>query len=78
MININIDNINHITSDSRKVTANSIFVAVSGLKDDGHKYIEDAIAKGCKIIICSKIVWCHFQFLLRMITKKKPHMFLKS
>ncbi len=59
MININIENINHITSDSRKVTANSIFVAISGLKDDGHKYIEDAIAKGCKIIICSKILTSH-------------------
>jgi UDP-N-acetylmuramoyl-L-alanyl-D-glutamate--2,6-diaminopimelate ligase len=59
MIDINLDNINHVTSDSRYVTANSIFVAISGTKDDGHKYIDDAIAKGCKIIICSQKPTAH-------------------
>ncbi len=59
MIDINLDKINHITSDSRYVTAHSIFVAISGLKEDGHRYIDDAIAKGCRIIICSKTFTPH-------------------
>ena len=76
MININLDNINHITSDSRNVTANSIFVAILGLKDDGHKYIENAIAKGCRIIICSKTLAPHID--VKFIQVDEPRIALSE
>ena len=32
-----------IRCDSRKVKEGDIFIALRGINDDGHKYIEDAI-----------------------------------
>ncbi len=43
--------ITHITSDSRDVKPNSLFVAVIGTTDDGHRYIDEAIKKGAKTIV---------------------------
>ncbi len=40
-----------IFSDSRKVVKNSVFVAIKGYKQDGHKYILDAINNGAIAII---------------------------
>ena len=37
--------------DSRKVTVNSLFVAVIGFKSDGHSYIEKAIEQGASVIV---------------------------
>ena len=37
--------------DSRKVTKNSIFVAIKGFKTDGHKFIADAINQGAAAIV---------------------------
>ncbi len=37
--------------DSRKVTKNSIFVAIKGFKTDGHKFIADAISQGAAAIV---------------------------
>lgn len=34
-----------ITNDSRKVKKGSMFIAVKGFETDGHKYIDDVIAK---------------------------------
>lgn len=53
MIDIDLTNINNITSDSRKANQHSIFVAIKGIADDGHQYINDAIVAGCKTIVCS-------------------------
>lgn len=39
-----------ITYDSRKVREGNIFFAVRGLKDDGRKYIHEAIRKGARIV----------------------------
>jgi len=44
-----------IAFDSRKVTANSLFVAVNGLAVDGHKFIQVAIEKGAKAILCQEL-----------------------
>ena len=44
-----------IQSDSRKVTAGCLFVAVRGAVVDGHNYIESAIEKGATAIICEEI-----------------------
>ena len=37
-----------VTSDSRAVLPNALFVAVRGFHSDGHNYIESAITKGAK------------------------------
>ena len=48
--------IKNICCDSKKISKNSIFVAIKGRKDDGHKYIFDAIKKGAVFIIIEKIL----------------------
>jgi UDP-N-acetylmuramoyl-L-alanyl-D-glutamate--2,6-diaminopimelate ligase len=40
-----------ITSDSRKVKENFIFVAVKGNDFDGHSFIQDAIKRGAKAVV---------------------------
>jgi len=50
-----IDEIASIEFDSRKVTADTLFVAVKGYKTDGHDYINSAIASGAKVIICENL-----------------------
>lgn len=44
--------IEDVAFDSRKVKANSLFVAVSGTVSDGHRYIEQAISSGATAIVC--------------------------
>lgn len=41
-----------LQSDSRKVRIGDTFIALKGIKDDGHNYILDAINNGVKKIIC--------------------------
>jgi UDP-N-acetylmuramoyl-L-alanyl-D-glutamate--2,6-diaminopimelate ligase len=40
-----------ITSNSKKVKNNFIFIAIKGPKEDGHSFINEAIDKGAKVII---------------------------
>lgn len=47
--------IKDIQSDSRQVTAGSLFVAVRGTAVDGHDYIRNAIEKGAVAIVCEEI-----------------------
>ncbi len=44
--------IHDIQIDSRQVTQGTVFVAIKGLKVDGHSFIETAITKGASVIIC--------------------------
>ena len=44
-----------ITADSRKVIPGALFVAVKGYASDGHNYIQSAIDKGAKGIICEHL-----------------------
>ncbi|WP_203226033.1 UDP-N-acetylmuramoyl-L-alanyl-D-glutamate--2,6-diaminopimelate ligase [Bacillus kwashiorkori] len=53
---LNID-ISSIAYDSRKVEKNGLFVAVTGFTVDGHRFINNAIAKGAKTVIVEKDVW---------------------
>ncbi|MEH7379537.1 UDP-N-acetylmuramoyl-L-alanyl-D-glutamate--2,6-diaminopimelate ligase [Bacillus sp. JJ1533] len=46
-----------IAFDSREVTENGVFVAISGFTVDGHNYIETAIKKGASVIIVEKDIW---------------------
>ncbi len=41
--------------DSRKVSPNSLFVAIHGTQLDGHQFIEKAIAQGACAIICEHL-----------------------
>lgn len=43
-----------ISFDSRKIEKDSFFVAVKGTLSDGHKYINDTIAKGAIAILCEE------------------------
>lgn len=43
-----------VTSDSRQVTPQSLFVAVRGWVTDGHQYVSSAIAQGAKAIVVEK------------------------
>ena len=43
--------IGNICSDSRKVTAGSLFVAVKGFACDGHDYIPMVLGKGARVIV---------------------------
>jgi len=47
--------INSIHINSQEVKENSLFIAIKGTNDDGHKYINDAIKRGAKFIICEKV-----------------------
>ena len=48
--NIEID-VPNITNDSRKVEKDSMFIAVKGFETDGHKYLNDVIEKGAKVVM---------------------------
>ena len=53
--NVNMNQeISNITNDSREVLENSLFIAIQGYNVDGNKYINSAIEKGAKVIICDK------------------------
>lgn len=41
-----------LTSDSRKVEKNSLFIAVKGIHSDGHSFINMALEKGAIAIVC--------------------------
>jgi len=46
--------IESIFYDSRKVKKNSLFIAIDGLYNDGHQYIDQAIKLGANAIIVDK------------------------
>jgi UDP-N-acetylmuramoyl-L-alanyl-D-glutamate--2,6-diaminopimelate ligase len=46
--------VNQLTFDSREVTPESLFFAIEGVANDGHKYIPQVVAAGCKSIIVHK------------------------
>ncbi|MGE5418795.1 MAG: UDP-N-acetylmuramoyl-L-alanyl-D-glutamate--2,6-diaminopimelate ligase [Chloroflexota bacterium] len=47
--------ISGIEFDSRNVKAGTLFVAVKGVKTDGHDYIKQAVKAGATAIICEKL-----------------------
>ncbi len=44
-----------ICTDSRKCVDGSLFIAVKGAENDGHKYIQAAIGNGAKAVVCATI-----------------------
>ncbi|UCS93734.1 UDP-N-acetylmuramoyl-L-alanyl-D-glutamate--2,6-diaminopimelate ligase [Echinicola marina] len=47
--------VNDIVFDSRKVREGVVFVAVAGTQVDGHDFIDQAVAKGAKSIVCERM-----------------------
>ena len=47
--------VSSICYDSRKVKENSVFVAIKGFNNDGHKFITDAINKGAVAVILEDV-----------------------
>ena len=45
----------NVQFDSRMIEKEGLFVAISGEITDGHKYINETIASGAKVIIVEKI-----------------------
>ncbi len=43
-----------LIQDSRKVAEGSVFIAMRGTEVDGHIFIDDAIGKGAKVVICEE------------------------
>ncbi len=43
-----------LTFDSRQAQSDSLFFAVSGSKTDGHNFIDQVIANGCRAIVCER------------------------
>ncbi|MDG1147858.1 MAG: UDP-N-acetylmuramoyl-L-alanyl-D-glutamate--2,6-diaminopimelate ligase [Crocinitomicaceae bacterium] len=48
--------VDQLTFDSRTVTPEALFFAIEGVSNDGHNYIQQVIASGCKAIIVHKDV----------------------
>ncbi len=46
--------ISHVCIDNRKVETGSLFICISGEKNDGHNYAEDAIKNGAVALIAEK------------------------
>ena len=44
--------VNALAFDSRKVTPQSLFIAIKGTLSDGHQFIASVIEKGASVIIC--------------------------
>ncbi|MFC6266827.1 UDP-N-acetylmuramoyl-L-alanyl-D-glutamate--2,6-diaminopimelate ligase [Frigoriflavimonas asaccharolytica] len=47
--------VSEIQFDSRKVVADSLYVAISGSVSDGHSFIDSAIEKGANSIVCEEL-----------------------
>jgi UDP-N-acetylmuramoyl-tripeptide--D-alanyl-D-alanine ligase len=47
-------NANNVSTDSRALKKNSIFIAIKGERFDGHKFIEQAIKNGASAIVVEK------------------------
>ncbi len=50
-----IDNlsITSVTADSRNKNSGGLFVALTGLENDGHDYLEQAVLAGCEAVLCA-------------------------
>lgn len=48
--------ISGLSTDSRTAQKNNVFLALRGERVDGHKYIDDAIARGCSCIISEEVI----------------------
>lgn len=59
--NLDIDVLD-VTCDSREAKPKTIFVAVSGFKADGHKYITDALQRGASAVVIEDDAFCSDEY----------------
>ena len=45
-----------VINDSRKVTADSLFLCIKGAKFDGHEYVADVVKQGAAVLVVSEEV----------------------
>jgi UDP-N-acetylmuramoyl-L-alanyl-D-glutamate--2,6-diaminopimelate ligase len=45
-----------IAYDSRKVDSGFVFVCISGLREDGHRFVGDALRRGAHAVVCETLV----------------------
>ena len=55
--------VSNVAIDSRKVKKNSLFVAIKGVRFDGHKFAEDAIKNGASAIVINENKFSFFKDL---------------
>lgn len=48
--------INKIEYDSRNIIKGDVFFCIEGFQTDGHKFVNDAVLNGAKVVICTKNV----------------------
>ncbi len=72
--------VKHISYDSRTVTNGSLFIAINGYKDDGHKFIPDAVKKGASAVIadCIKMPDCNVPVISVDNTRKAMSIIAKN
>jgi UDP-N-acetylmuramoyl-L-alanyl-D-glutamate--2,6-diaminopimelate ligase len=46
-----------LATDSRRVVPGSMFIALPGIRTDGHFFVAEAIDRGASIIVCEKDCW---------------------
>ena len=51
-LNVQVD---HISFDSRKVSGETVFVAIAGTQTDGHKFIDKAIENGARAVVLERM-----------------------
>ncbi len=49
------ERIQYVTTDSRVVLESGMFVAINGENFDGNLYIEDAVRKGKRLVLCERV-----------------------
>ena len=68
-------NVKDVCDDSRKAGAGSVFIACKGVTEDGGCYIEDAVKRGARVIICvegvDKLTLSEEVLCLRVASSKK-------
>jgi UDP-N-acetylmuramoyl-L-alanyl-D-glutamate--2,6-diaminopimelate ligase len=74
-VNEDID-IKYITSDSRKIEKDNMFVAIKGFEQDGHKYIESAISKGATAVLVDEDRYDEFKNLDVVVLTAKNTRFI--
>lgn len=47
--------ISDLCIDSRKIKSNAVFIAIKGVKDDGHSYINKSIELGATVVVCENL-----------------------
>ena len=46
--------VDRIVQNSRQITSGAAFIAIRGTEVDGHMFLEDAITRGAKVLICEE------------------------